>query len=279
METRMLLIPASAERRCLRASAVESNRRRDLPKAVSANSAETGQSLVEYSLLLLLIAVIVLGSVWLVGMQVSRAYGRVATSDNDSEVVPTPTATVAPSEESSTWEEWYERAGRGWRVEAEKYCVGLYGEHQTFYGGENWTDYVVRVKAELYQGSGYGVYFRATDVSHVSGYVFQYEPTCSYLGRQGCFTLRKVVHGREQYPFARSGAPLDYEWYGVARDLELRVEGSSFRASIDGEEVLVGTDDEYTYGQVGLRTWDASEACFWDFAVTFLEQPRRDRDD
>jgi Flp pilus assembly pilin Flp len=275
----MDLTPGTIERRCPRASAVEVSGGRDLPGAVSANSVEKGQSLVEYSLLLLLIAVIVLGGVWLMGMRVSRAYGTVATSVEESEVVPTPTATVAPSEESSSWHEWYEVSGSGWRAQRERYCVELYGEHQTFYGAENWTDYVVRVKAQLYQGSGYGVYFRATDVSHVSGYLFQYEPTCSYLGRKGCFTLREVVQGREQYPFARSAAPPGYEWYGVARDLELHVEGSSFRASIDGAEVLVGTDDEYTHGQVGLRTWDASEVCFWDFAVTFLEPPERDRDD
>jgi hypothetical protein len=42
---------------------------------------------------------------------------------------------------------------------------------------------------------------------------------------------------------------------------------------------LMGTDDEYTHGQVGLRAWDASEVCFWDFTIVFLEEPRRDRDD
>jgi Flp pilus assembly pilin Flp len=260
-------------------SALESTRERDHPAAEPGGSVEAGQSLVEYSLLLVLIAVIVLGGVWLMGMRVQRAYGRVATSIDDSEAVPTPTPTATPTDESSSWEEWYEVTGSGWRAQRTTYCVEQYGEHQTFYGAENWTDYVVRVKADLHRGSGYGVYLRATDVSHVSGYLFQYEPTCNYLGQKGCFTLRRVVRGREQYPFARSGAPPDYEWYNVARDLELEVEGSSLRVSIDGEEVLMGTDDEYTHGQVGLRAWDASEVCFWDFTIVFLEEPRRDRDD
>jgi len=267
------------EARSRRAYALESTGRRAAQVADYAVGMETGQSLVEYCLLLVLIAVIVLGSVWLVGMQVSRAYGTVHTNIGESEEVPTPAPTATPEEGSSSWQEWREAAGGGWRAETTRYCVDQQGEHRSFYGAENWTDYIVRVKANLYQGEGYGVFFRAIDVSHVSGYVFQYEPACRYLGREGCFSFRKVVGGGVEYPFARSGAPSDYEWYNAAKDIEVRVEGSSFRAFIDGEEVLMGTDGEYTHGQVGLRTWDASEVCFWEFTITFLDQPDRDRDD
>ncbi len=261
------------------AGALESAGMRAARVADCTGGMETGQSLVEYCLLLLLVAIIVLGGVWLVGMRVSRAYGRVTTNIGESEEVPTPVPTATPEEGSSSWQEWQEAAGSGWRAETTRYCVDQQGEHRSFYGAENWTDYIIRVKANLYQGEGYGVFFRAVDVSHVSGYVFQYEPTCRYLGREGCFSLRKVVGGRVEYPFARSSVPSDYEWYNAPRDIEVQVEGSSFRAFIDGEEVLMGTDGEYTHGQVGLRTWDASEVCFWEFTITFLEQPDRDRDD
>lgn len=57
---------------------------------------EVGQSLVEYSLLLLLIAVIVIGSVWLVGMRVSSLYGRAATELEVPTGEPTPQATPSP---------------------------------------------------------------------------------------------------------------------------------------------------------------------------------------
>jgi Flp pilus assembly pilin Flp len=253
--------------------------RRSFQVADPTSGMESGQSLVEYSLLLLLIGIIVVGIVGLVGMQVSRAYGTVTTNVGGSEEVPTPVPTATPEEGSSPWQEWHEAAGSGWRPETARYCVGQQGEHRSFYGAENWTDYIIRMKANLYQGEGYGVFFRAIDVSHVSGYVFQYEPTCRYLGREGCFSFRKVVDGRVEYPFARTGVPSDYQWYNAAKDVEVRVEGSSFRAFIDGEEVLMATDDEYTHGQVGLRTWDASEVCFWEFTITFLEEPHRDRDD
>jgi Flp pilus assembly pilin Flp len=267
------------EARNRRAYTLGSTGTRAVQAADSTVGTEAGQSLVEYALLLVLIAIIVLGSVWLVERWVTRAYGRVTTAVGGSEEVSTPVPTATPEEGSSSWQEWREAAGSGWRAETSRYCVEQQGEHRSFYGAENWTDYIIRVKADLHQGEGYGVFFRAVDVSHVSGYVFQYEPTCRYLGRDGCFSFRKVVGGRVEYPFARSGVPSGYEWYDAARDIEVRVEGGSFRAFIDGEEVLLGTDDEYTHGQVGLRTWDASEVCFWGFTITFLEEPDRDRDD
>jgi Flp pilus assembly pilin Flp len=277
-----IVMDSSFERgevRSRRACAVESAGTGGVQVADCIVDMEVGQSLVEYSLLLVLVAVIVLGSIWLVGLEVSRAYGTVNTSIGESEEIPTSVPTATPEEGSSSWQEWREAVGSGWRAETTRYCVDQQGEHRSFYGAENWTDYVVRVKANLYQGQGYGVFFRAVDTTHLSGYVFQYEPTCTYLGREGCFSFRKVVGGTVQYPFARSGAPFDYQWYNADRDIELRVEGSSFRAFIDGEEVLMATDQEYTHGQVGLRAWDGSEVCFWEFTITFLEQPDRDRDD
>jgi Flp pilus assembly pilin Flp len=267
------------EVRSRRACAVESAGTGGVQVVECTVDMEAGQSLVEYSLLLVLVAVIVLGSVWLIGLEVSRVYGTVNTSIGESEEVPTSVPTATPEEGSSSWQEWREAVGSGWRAETTRYCADEQGEHRSFYGAENWTDYIVRVKANLYQGDGYGVFFRVIDTTRVSGYVFQYEPTCRYLGREGCFSFRKVVDGAVGYPFARSGAPTGYEWYNAAKDIEVRVEGSSFRAFIDGEEVLMGTDDEYTHGQVGLRTWDASQVCFWEFTITFLEQPDRDRDD
>jgi hypothetical protein len=57
------------------------------------------------------------------------------------------------------------------------------------------------------------------------------------------------------------------------------ISGSPLGASIDGEELLVGIDDEYAHGEMGLRARDGSEVWLWDFAVTLLERPHRDRDD
>ena len=235
--------------------------------------------MVEYSLLLVLIAVIVLGGVWLMGLQVAAYYDTAATEIGGSEAEPTPAATPTPTTESTSWDDWYEVPGGGWSVDEEKYCVYEHGEHRSFYGAENWTDYVVRVTANLYQGSGFGVFFRATQVDHLNGYVFEYAPGGTCFGNEGCFFYRRVVEGREQSPFAQSAAPDDFQWHGISREIEVCAEGHTFTASIDGEEVLEATDGEYSHGQAGLRTWDASEVCFWDLSVAFLKEPDRDRDD
>jgi Flp pilus assembly pilin Flp len=240
---------------------------------------ESGQSLVEYSLLLVLVALIVLGGVWLMGMQVGRTYGIAATKIAGSEVEPTPASTPVATPPSTSWEDWYEVRGGGWSADDERYCVYQHGEHRSFLGAENWTDYVVRLTANLYQGDGFGVFFRATQVDHVNGYLFEYAPGGTCFGKQGCFFFRKVVQGREQYPFAQSAAPAGYQWYDAVREVEVRAEGDTYSALVDGEEVLKASDSDYAYGEAGLRTWDDSEVCFWGFAVAFLEEPDRDRDD
>jgi len=240
---------------------------------------ESGQSLVEYSLLLILVAVIVLGGVWLMSVQVGRTFGIVATKIGGSEMEPTPAATPTATPPSTSWEDWYEVRGGGWSADEERYCVYQHGEHRSFFGAENWTDYVVRLTANLYQGDGFGVFFRATLVDSVNGYLFEYAPGGRCFGKQGCFFFRKVVEGREQYPFAQSAAPAGYQWHNAVREVEVRAEGDTYTAFIDSVEVLKATDSEYTHGEAGLRTWDGSEVCFWGFTVAFLEEPGRDRDE
>jgi Flp pilus assembly pilin Flp len=240
---------------------------------------DSGQSLVEYSLLLMLVAVIVLGGVWLMGMQVGRTYGIAATSIAGSEREATPTTTPVATPPSTSWEDWYEAQGGGWSTDEERYCVHQHGESRSFYGAENWTDYVVRLTANLYQGDGFGVFFRTTQVDHANGYLFEYAPGGRCLGKQGCFFLRRVDEGREQYPFAESPAPADYQWHNAVREVEVRAQGDTYSVLVDGEEVLKASDSKYPYGQVGLRTWDSSEVCFWGFTVAFLKEPDRGRDD
>jgi len=187
--------------------------------------------------------------------------------------VPTPIPTPTPS--AIKWDEWQGVRGTQWRQENGAYCAGPTGEHRSFYGAENWTDYVVTFTAELYKGNGFGVYFRATHFEQANAYIFQYDPGW----RTGTFLYRKIINGYEQYPFAAVNAPAGYQWHKVPRQIKLVVEGDTFTAFVDGQQVLRASGSEYTHGGVGLRTWDGSEACFNDFQVIFLEDPKRDRDD
>lgn len=161
---------------------------------------------------------------------------------------------------------WTEVRGRYWEIVDGRYRAGMPGrggEHRSFSGDANWKDYTIDVKATLLQGQGYGVYFRATDPERADAYIFQYDPG---YGR-GAFLLRRITDGREASPFARAWAPQDFDWYGEERDIRIDVSGNAFTAYVDGEEVVSGTDEEYSHGGIGFRTWGSSVADFDDVTV------------
>ena len=135
---------------------------------------------------------------------------------------------------------------------------------QTLGNGTNGEDYTISTKAQLNQGNWYGVFFRANEnpKGKINGYSFQYDPG---LGK---FVMRKWTNGKESDPFAEVKPPAGYQWIGVPRDIQVVVKGNTFTVYIDGKQVLQGKDDTYKSGQVGLRTWYGSEACFKNVSVT-----------
>ncbi|MDY7039304.1 MAG: family 16 glycoside hydrolase [Chloroflexota bacterium] len=244
---------------------------------------QLGQGLVEYALIILLVGVVVSGTAYTLGPGIGEVYSALNMELTGGQVEPPgpqptavgPTPTPTPTPQPADWDEWQVTDGRKWRVEGNSYCAGPGGEHRSFYGAENWTDYEITFKAMLDQGNGYGVYFRATHYEKANAYVFQYDPGYG----TGAFLYRQIVNGREKSPFARALAPDDYQWHEVEREVRLRVEGNTFTAYVDGEVVLHARHSEYTHGGVGLRTWDGSDACFQDFQVNFLRPPERGRED
>ncbi len=163
---------------------------------------------------------------------------------------------------------WDEVRGRYWKVKDGKYYAGREGrrggEHRSLFGDESWTDYTVSVDAELFQGQGYGVYFRAQDFTSLDSYIFQYDP--GYGG--GEFIFRTVVNGREKSPFARAKAPEGFQWTGIEREITVEAVGSSLKAYVDGVLVLEANDSTYSQGAIGLRTWGKSYASFDNIEVT-----------
>ncbi|MBC7248743.1 MAG: DUF1080 domain-containing protein [Anaerolineae bacterium] len=246
---------------------------------------QSGQGLVEYALIILLVGVVVGGTAYAVGPSIGHVYSALqgelpasqwaSPGSQATAVSLTPTPTPTPTPQPADWSGWQVVAGKKWRVEGDSYCTGPGGEQRSFYGAENWTDYEITFKALLTQGNGYGVYFRATNYERANAYVFQYDPGYG----KGAFLYRRIVNGNEQSPFARAWAANDYEWHGAEREIRLRVEGNTFTAYVDGEVVLQAQHSEYTHGGVGLRAWDGSSVCFRDLQIKFLRPPERGRDD
>ncbi len=212
-----------------------------------------GQSTVEYSLLLALLIVTVTLSLAALGIRVQeilclvlRPFGvdACATSFYDT------------FDSLSAWV-----IDRGhWSVRDGELCGGP-GEGRIFKDLED-GDYTITLDgATLARGNGYGVYFRVSEVPAFNGYSFQYDP--GYRA----FIFRKWVHGHEIAPPFAVARARDYDWYGEPHQIQVVANGNQFTALVDGTPVLSASDDTYTSGGIGLRTWDGTRACFDSIAV------------
>jgi type II secretory pathway pseudopilin PulG len=135
---------------------------------------------------------------------------------------------------------------------------------RSFTGDTSWDDYTIDTDATLTQGNGYGLFFRVTDPSSLTGYSFQYD--AGWLG--GSFIMRQWTAGHEANPFAVATAPLGFQWRDIERHITVKVQGNTFTTFIDGQQVLTGTNSAYASGQVGLRTWTNGSAEFDNFQVS-----------
>ncbi|GAB4479787.1 MAG: hypothetical protein OHK0031_00400 [Anaerolineales bacterium] len=124
------------------------------------------------------------------------------------------------------------------------------------------SDYTIHLKdVVLNKGNGYGVYFRTTVVNgKINGYTFQYDPG------YGGFIMRKWVNGKELPPFAFAPAK-NFDYFGEPHDIDIQVSGDTFTASIDGKTVLTGHDSSYSEGGSGLRVWDSTNFCLGGFDI------------
>lgn len=203
---------------------------------------------------------------------------------------------------------WWKTMGDYWYLDNGWYCAGrsdggVSGEHRAFAGQSDWTDYTVTVRAILHNTSappitqGFGIYFRVTldAQGNPTGYLFLYEPgrwvivpprpwlsggtdlqRAPELPPQppepgfyrGVFSYRKVVNGAVGAAFAQAIAPWDYRWFEVEREIKIVVQGNTFTTYIDGVRVLQASDTQFRAGQIGLRLWGRSNACFDSVRVT-----------
>ncbi len=166
---------------------------------------------------------------------------------------------------------WNETVGRYFYLRDNKYYLGRdhgnSGEHRTFAGDDDWTDFTITVKANLLRGKGYGIYFRTTNEPNINSYIFQYDPFYN-RGGQGSFLFRKVKNGRETAPIASTRRKdtvfkgPDTWWYKQEREIKLEVKGNNFKAYVDGVLVVEATDNSFDEGKIGFRTWGKSQAYF-----------------
>lgn len=237
-------------------------------KNVIKDKWRTGQGLVEYSLVIALVAMMAIVAVR--DLNIQRLF---SAAESELKVAPgLPSGSNAYCTGSTTSLNGWNLAGEAsgsWTVSDGRLCMdnknrgGNYAYNACSQSGKmpDNSDYTVKVdEATLNSGHGYAVMFRMQDNSTVlNGYSFQYDPGANGL------LFKKWVDGREYW--INGKFPIGYQWTGQPRDVTVTVKGDQMYAYIDGELVLQGSDSTYNSGGAGLRTWWDTSACFSGFSV------------
>ena len=214
-----------------------------------------GQGMVEYALLLLLVAIVTLLALQLMGISVREVYCSVASG-----FTPNACATSTLCKDDFNNLGGSNVRNGAWKSVNGQACIvggGIFYD-QCSMSKLTAADYSASLQgAALKSGNGYGIFFRASDTGKgTNGYAFQYDP-----GLKG-FVVRKWVNGVEINPaLAYTAAAANYDWYSQPHALTVKVVGDTFTGYVDGQPVLSGKDSTYAAGGTGVRTWDSTDFC------------------
>jgi Flp pilus assembly pilin Flp len=222
-----------------------------------------GQGLVEYALLLALIAVGGILIMGLLGVSVSDLYCRAVNGITGGAACKAQSTYCQDNFDGNT-SAWQNLSGTPPTSQNGQMCFSGYMQNMNKCSAKmTQSDYVINLNGvTITQGNGYGVYFRATLVDNkVSGYAFQYDP-----GAGNVLLIRPWVEGAEVItPIAR--VPINSTIYNVPHNFKIVVKGNTFTVFMDGAQVMTAQDGAYPTGGVGLRSWDSTYACANDFSI------------
>lgn len=134
--------------------------------------------------------------------------------------------------------------------------------HASFAGQTYWKDYTMELKAQLVNsqgsnGTSYGIFFRSGDVTSlndINSYLFSFK----YVPKTRAVTIAfyTVNDGKynEKTPLSTTTFTRDDSYgYGI-HNIKIDIKSNNFTASIDGEEILRGTElsNLYPSGKIGL---------------------------
>jgi Flp pilus assembly pilin Flp len=225
---------------------------------------QNGQGLVEYGLLLALIAIGIILVMSLAGVSVSDLYCQAVNGITGGTGCKAQIYCQDSFDGSmSNWQN-LQVPNPAPTVKNGQLCFS--GAFQSFNKCSNQmpqSDYVINMNGvTITQGNGYGVYFRDTVVgSKVNGYAFQYDP-----GAGNALLIRRWGNGSEIYP-SLVQIPINATVYNVPHDFKIMVKGNTFTVFMDGKQVMTAKDSTYPTGGAGLRSWDSTSACLNDFSI------------
>ncbi len=230
-------------------------------------SNERGQGFTEYALLLTAVALTAVATLSLLGMRISDVICQAAEGIGAEAICGDLHFADDFSQGLDKWRSLYGQ-DKHWTItdgDNPQLCHTGGGGDILLANDSKGSDYTIKTNANLPSSHGHGVFFRSSEneKGRIEGYTFQYDPS-----HGGQFIMRKWVNGYELHPpFATAKAPAGFNWRNANRQIEIDAIGGVFTAKVDGAEVLVGKDDSYSEGGVGLRVGNGGKACFDNFSV------------
>jgi Flp pilus assembly pilin Flp len=224
---------------------------------------EFAQGTVEYALILALVVIVVIVILSLTGTNIAQVYCRVVGALGGA------ACSSYCSDDLNSLGGWT-TSGSSWSINSGQVCtVGNQPEGRMFnrcsFENPNIppTNYVINAEnATLTAGNGYGIIFRTASTTPLNGYTFQYDP-----GASG-FIIRKWINGAES-TLAYRAFPAGFQ-INAPHNLQVVVNGNTYKAYVDGVLMLTATDATYTSGGSGLRRWDATSACIDNFNISAI---------
>ena len=223
---------------------------------INSKKGNAGQGFIEYVLIIGLIPVLLIGVLDVMGVTLRDVYCNVITTLGSDACKGS-----FFTDSFDSLDEWEIITGK-WNINDGKLCNNKGGK--IFRDIPQSNDYQINLSgANLTKGSGFGIMFRSTNYEKDNGYIFQYD---AGFGK-GAMIFRERVNGREFHPSARYRPTGDYDWYNEPHDIKLVIQGDTFTAFVDDQQVLQTQDKTWSEGGFGFRTWNATEVCFDNVSV------------
>ncbi|MGQ9502679.1 MAG: hypothetical protein ACUVSB_11545 [Anaerolineae bacterium] len=239
----------------------------------------TGQGVIEYALILALLAAVAVLALSAMGVSLQNVFGEVtsALSGLGTEPSPTPSCEVFyQSQFDRGINEWYQLKGGLWSGRWRMIAGKMVGDPlaAALLKSVNQADYVVTADSislekvrNTYQG--FALIFRAVALQNrLESYMFEFEK--KNAADPGLMYFSKWVKGYQVFPpLAQAAVPANFDWKNV-KQMRVAVQGDTFTAYINGQEVLRARDATYTQGYVGMAVNYGSRATVSNFSVTSL---------
>ena len=232
---------------------------------------EHGQGLVEYALILVGIAIVVILILNIMGVSVKEAYCKVIT-DLGGKTCEANGECSFSFDDPSGLDTWEGNNKEQLSIEDGRACINGNGTNARSYLNPNcssslesndytitYEDITVERAIDNDKNTGLDTWFRAKDDKN--GYLFIYNSRTNYV------RFWKVVDGR-WVKFSESKVPSS--WQNESLDIKLDVQGDNFTAYKDGQEILKASDGAYEDGQVGIRNKPSSKSCIGNMTVESL---------